>query len=323
MALLSKLFKGDSALEACLVTDAGHVVKGAKGSHVEKIQRALVRLDGALIALSEVTGNTYGETTANAVLAYKRKRNIINFTYQASADNIVGKMTIAALDEELLKSENRPPLRGCKTDIGGAGGGGQTFRSGRLSPSGDDVPPFLLPPTRLNVAIHIAEHPKDNFANDDHLSRMISRAAELLRPIGLSLSTRFLSIFPYAFSVGEKDDIDVRSIRKAAEKASPGAPALLRVIMCHLRTESSTAISQGRATGIEDFPNFVLINRDRNHPDNGTLLHEMIHCSNDRFMNDIHDQDQDSIYSRGADRFVLRQEHAESLQKSFFATPGP
>jgi hypothetical protein len=47
-------------------------------------------------------------------------------------------------------------------------------------------------------------------------------------------------------------------------------------------------------------------------------LHEMIHCSNDRFMNDIHDDDQNSVYSRGDNRSLLRDEHAQSLNTSFF-----
>ena len=40
--------------------------------------------------------------TAAAVVAYKRTRKIINYKYQTEADDIVGKMTIAALDRELL-----------------------------------------------------------------------------------------------------------------------------------------------------------------------------------------------------------------------------
>jgi hypothetical protein len=54
-------------------------------------------LDGAAIA----EDGQYGTQTANAVLAYKRKRNIINYSYQTQADNIVGKMTITSLDKGL------------------------------------------------------------------------------------------------------------------------------------------------------------------------------------------------------------------------------
>ena len=113
MPLQSQLFRGDRALEACLVDDRAHLVPGTRGPHIRKIQRALALLDGALIALEEVSSERYGQSTANAVLSYKRVRSIINLSYQTSADNIVGKMTIAALDRDLLKNEALPPLRGC------------------------------------------------------------------------------------------------------------------------------------------------------------------------------------------------------------------
>jgi len=107
MALQSELFKGDRALEACAVNDAAHVTPGAIGDHVSKIQSALVRLDGSTIVLSELSAKEYGPSTAAAVLAFKKKRNIINRAYQTQADNIVGKMTIAALDREMLATQGR------------------------------------------------------------------------------------------------------------------------------------------------------------------------------------------------------------------------
>ena len=60
------------------------------------------------------------KSTTKAVLDYKRKRRIINPSYQKTADTIVGKMTIAAMDKEMAAAEKRPPLRGCTTDCGGA-----------------------------------------------------------------------------------------------------------------------------------------------------------------------------------------------------------
>ena len=101
MALQCKLFRGDPKLEAAAVSDPAHIGPGARGAHVGKIQRALIELDGAKISPDEV----YGPSTAAAVLAYKRKRNIINFAYQTQADNIVGKMTITSLDQEMLAKE--------------------------------------------------------------------------------------------------------------------------------------------------------------------------------------------------------------------------
>ncbi|MBR0692713.1 peptidoglycan-binding protein [Bradyrhizobium lablabi] len=103
MALQSTLFKNDAKLQACLVSDPAHVVPGARGEHVAKIQIALKALDDAEISAGELSTKTYGPSTAAAVLSYKKKRSIINFSYQTQADNIVGKMTIASLDREMQK----------------------------------------------------------------------------------------------------------------------------------------------------------------------------------------------------------------------------
>ena len=105
MPLQSRLFRDDQKLQACLTQDSAHVKQGAIGDHVGKIQTALVQLDGLDIFPSEVETKRYGPSTAAAVLSYKKKRNIINRSYQTQADNIVGKMTIASLDDEMLQRE--------------------------------------------------------------------------------------------------------------------------------------------------------------------------------------------------------------------------
>ena len=109
MALQSNLFSGDAKLQACLVNDAAHVTLGTRGEHVGKLQIALKALGDVEISASEFASKTYGPSTAAAVLSYKQKRKIINFSYQTQADNIVGKMTIASLDQEMQKLE-KPPV---------------------------------------------------------------------------------------------------------------------------------------------------------------------------------------------------------------------
>jgi hypothetical protein len=103
-------FKGDAALEACLVKDEAHIKQGVNGvgGHVLKIQQALTTLDRLAISPDEIRKKTFGQSTAAAVLKFKQKRRIINFSYQTQADNIVGKMTIAAMDKELA---NRFPFQ--------------------------------------------------------------------------------------------------------------------------------------------------------------------------------------------------------------------
>jgi hypothetical protein len=109
MSLQSIQFRGDPALEACLTKDSAHIIPGHTGVHVGKIQTALITLDSASIETSELSGKLYGSSTASAVLKYKQRRRIINPRYQATADNIVGKMTIAALDNELVTSRSANP----------------------------------------------------------------------------------------------------------------------------------------------------------------------------------------------------------------------
>jgi peptidoglycan hydrolase-like protein with peptidoglycan-binding domain len=109
MTLQSQSFSGDPKLEAAAVSDPSHILTGAEGDHVSKIQRALMQLDGAVINPGELGAAQYGPSTADAVLAFKQKRNIINHSYQTQADNIVGKMTMVSLDKEILAKESEDP----------------------------------------------------------------------------------------------------------------------------------------------------------------------------------------------------------------------
>src|SRR5215470_5893431 len=130
MALLSRLFRGDRALESCSLRDSAHIQHGATGDHVGKIQMALQLVDASNIEKGELAANKYGETTARAVLEYKKKRRIINCSYQQKADNIVGKMTIAALDKEVYAFENRNFRRpGCGDPIGAGKNGTESDHS--------------------------------------------------------------------------------------------------------------------------------------------------------------------------------------------------
>jgi hypothetical protein len=109
MALRSQLFRGDPRLEAAAVSDPAHLVQGARGDHVRKVQAALNRLDAAGLA----EDGEYGPATAAAVAAFKRKRGIVNA--QGRIDDVVGKKTTAALDDGLLALE--PPIPNSRTCI--------------------------------------------------------------------------------------------------------------------------------------------------------------------------------------------------------------
>ena len=323
MPLQSQLFRGDRALEACLVDDRAHLVTGTSGPHVKKVQRALAVLDGALIALDEVSSEQYGRSTAAAVLDYKRARNIINRSYQTVPDNIVGKMTIASLDREMLNNEARPPLRGCLNETGGGvGGGGLAIRGGQAQLVGDVAPPNAQP-TVLRVAFQDALAPNEiGIATPTRVLLLSARALKLLRPFNFTLRTEDLGSFPFAFPIGDADATDVEGLRKAAQKANAGSDGTLRVILAAFRDspEKSTGVSHGEITGIPGFKNFAIVNKERVHPDFGTLLHEMIHCSNDNLMSNFaHDGDLNSVFSKGLNRTLVTNPHVASLRKTFFA----
>ncbi len=108
MPLTSMLFQNDQKLAACLIHDNAHIKPGDQGGHVAKIQAAVCRLDGYAIIFDDVKNRHYGRSTAAAIHAFKKKRKIINHSYQAQADDIVGKLTIAALDREIAVLERLP-----------------------------------------------------------------------------------------------------------------------------------------------------------------------------------------------------------------------
>jgi hypothetical protein len=121
MALKSNLFAGDMKLEAAATSHPAHIMRGATGPHVAKIQAALFVLDGVEVSGAERKSSTYGPSTAAAVLAYKKKRDIVNRSYQSSADDIVGIMTMKAMDDELFARQVNPePARVPRCDRKGS-----------------------------------------------------------------------------------------------------------------------------------------------------------------------------------------------------------
>jgi hypothetical protein len=107
MPLVSKWFRDNERLQKSLVSDPAHIVAGDVGPHVALIQGALIVLDADVISGDELSTESYGKSTADAVLDYKTRRGIINRSYQTQPDPIVGKMTIQSLDNEMLGRERR------------------------------------------------------------------------------------------------------------------------------------------------------------------------------------------------------------------------
>ena len=102
-------------LESCLKSDPAHIMPksrgGQDGPHVEALQKALMKIKAAsppelkMLDIADPLG-VYGQSTANAVRRYK-EINAIQRTGQ-SLDDIVGRMTISRLDDELTNLRVRP-----------------------------------------------------------------------------------------------------------------------------------------------------------------------------------------------------------------------
>lgn len=318
MPLRSQMLKDDLVLQACLLRDQDHVLLGAKGKHVAKLQKALLLLEQAAIQTSELRARLYGATTAAAVLAYKRKRQIINLATQKTADNIVGKMTIARLDSDLLAVEER--ITPNRTVCGGAGGGGVSA----VAPSASGVNERNVRrfDARLSILFQ-ATTGADGIAGTLLLSQaLVARARELMAPHAIDFSGGpFIEFGP---EVPDFDRVIPGSpascfgVREMAESVLPGRAQTLRVIFCPFDEKGGAfGVTDGGELAGRTFPKFCLINILKRNSDSGTLLHEMIHAA--RPVRVVHDGETRSVFSESSGRSLLPSQHAESIANAFFS----
>jgi hypothetical protein len=321
MALVSRLFRGVPALEACLVRDSAHLTLGTVGPHIPRIQKALLLIEGVIVSSNEVTAGLYGPSTAAAVLAYKKQRKIINKSYQSQADNIVGKMTIQSLDDEVSVAEG--PLRSCPCGDPVTARGGLQVRSQVRGVTGTQAN-FGV---ELKVGYHFALRPGKTFGGSLRALRLKgvveTHAVALLAPWGMTLKPTMIGSFEFPFSVNPNAPADVQSLRDAAEKAAKSAPNVLRVIFCRFDDNAQEfGVSGGPAYGGTGFAPFVVLNVLKLRLDGGTMTHEMIHVSDDKlFSNQAHDKESEfpqSVFCSQEGRTEIRRPHAEALSKAFF-----
>jgi hypothetical protein len=341
MGLSSTLFKDDKRLNACQVDDAAHLTLGTKGDYVAKVQLALYALDWLAIDRGELLSHIYGPSTAKAVRAYKTKRKIINRAYQNTPDDIVGKMTITRLDQEMVLWEQTHRGRG---DCACAPSGG-ILRTGPLSRHGlvTSLPlaeavansrqadqPEANP--RLNKALHIyCSITKKSAVEDGYpIGPQVERAKNCLFEYGMVLSVEFVAAsgprfadqinFPSTLVLDE----DVALLRKASEDTRQGFPSILRVIVAPRSPNAPVGETFRNVTvGAVTFRPFVVLN-SKALSDDATVLHEMIHAAHDRAVK--HDDEQHSVFFKHGsaepghvDRTWLKPDRAVTLSKSFFA----
>ncbi|MBB5462847.1 hypothetical protein [Paraburkholderia sp. Cpub6] len=315
--LASTFFRGDPALQASLVHDAAHILEGAHGTHVAKIQLALSILDQANIDLSELRARFYGRSTSTAVLAFKQKRKIINYSYQTQADNIVGKMTMATLDQEMLAWEHRR-VRSSSYYCGDPVQAGTASRALTIAAG---TTPIVLP-GNLDI---LWQPSRGAGRSSGQVLRYLIKAIGLLKPLGINIVSSVASPpdaeFPYDSPVDPDFDPDCQQVRRAAEKMRPGCRGVLRVIACPFPKIANPifgATKSGlKVDGVVVQP-FVLVNTAAFRTDECTFIHEMIHAANLKLLDKDHDPDKKSIFATGNARSVLKPEHAANFNSAFF-----
>ena len=328
MPLVSLLLRDEPRLQACLVADTAHVVPGATGRHVSLIQKLLLVLEKARISDGELRAGLYGPTTAAAVLAYKRKRNIVNRAYQATADNIVGKMTIAKMDEELVLLDLRAvPGRVVCTHGGGEPpprsaivGAGQPGLVGAPAP----FKPNKQRPAKLRIIVQKTNRAREFGDADALFAELYKRARELLAPHGMDFTTGATTpgFGPevidaekvIAGSAASCGSVMESALRTLADKADT-----LRVIFCPFSDSGDAfGVTDGGPNSALTVPRFCLINVRKRRGDLGTLLHEMVHAARPEMV--APDGDNASVFSESGSRSAsqLPEKHAESIVTSFF-----
>lgn len=331
--LTSNLFRDDAALNVCLVDDDAHVVVGAQGEHVARIQLALCVLDRVAVNTSELKASLYGSSTSAAVLAYKRKRNIINYAYQTQADSIVGKMTIAALDQEMLAWEsNRSTSPYCGDPITESGASPYSFMRHALtvgllpvnapSPAPSPTPP--LPPKLLPGNVNMVWQPARSAGSSaGRTLKYLSKAIGLLKSFGLGMMSSIASPpdapFPFDLEVDPDGDATCWQLRNMAEQVRPGSPDVLRILICPF-VQTSTAFGATKSGTFHGqfFKPFILLNSAMFRTDECTLIHEFVHAADLKLTDKDHDPDKSSIFATGNNRSILKPEHAAIISNAFF-----
>jgi peptidoglycan hydrolase-like protein with peptidoglycan-binding domain len=323
MPLRSRLFAGDPLLEACAVRDSAHLTPGTRGTHVGKVQYSLDVIDRLKIARQELIGQVYGPSTAQAVLSFKSRRSIINRAYQSTADNIVGRMTIAALDAEMLQKQNLNLARG---ECARAGGGGLiASRTAQGFASTVGGPPSKGPPQlskKLRVVFGITKETSGPF----DLGAQIQAANKALGVYGMSLDVQFGTSTPDSLPTAQSYVIedDIIEIRKASETVRPGLPNVLRVVVCKMGTTNFGETHRGKVVDALPVKPFVFLNVNMRDVSDATLLHEMIHASHSQIQKHDGTPPSSVFFKNGSTdvgsvrRTDLPEAHARELANAYF-----
>ena len=247
---------------------------------VKILQEALIQ---AGFPIPDGATGTYGPETATAIRAVETK-----FSLVIRDKGVAGHEVITKLDQLLTKTRPGITVVACELQL-------------------------LL--QRAQTA--------GGFTHD----QTIKNAANLLSEFSIRLNIVDRRQTEFPFPAGLVDPCvkaDISSIRMKAEKQAPGMGGLLRVIFCQFVTapicgeHSFFGVTEGGSKPLENgmvFPDFILINVLKLRPDKTTLIHEMIHATGLT----THDTEQESVFSLGSNRTVLKPDLAQRFSEATFA----
>ncbi|WP_413990107.1 peptidoglycan-binding domain-containing protein [Labrys okinawensis] len=340
--LISSLFRDDPRLQACLVDDTAHLTVGTQGRAVAKVQMALLALDWLRIDDGEIRSQTYGSSTAAAVLSFKSKRGIINYSYQRTADNIVGKMTIAALDKEMAvweKASRRLDICSCcpPGNLVSPPPSDTRFFASEVSLSTPSSVGSGAKPKQFNKTLHIycSMSKKTEREGGFNFQPQVDFANARLKNFGMQIAVDFSSatspdVIDFVDSIVLEEDVALA--RQACENKHSGSPGVLRVMACHRGINAPPGQTfRGVTVGGVVFKTFVILNSNlttsTTPKDNNVLIHEMIHASHAKI--EIHDSELDSVFTEYVRtqsnesqpaRTILKENRALELSSGYFAT---
>jgi hypothetical protein len=204
---------------------------------------------------------------------------------------------------------------------------------------GDSAPaPGALPQFNRSLRIYcsVTMHAKDDaFPIVQQLELARKRVSEygmkLILEFGGTDKAPFADVINYAGGLVVDDDVGL--LRKVSEDTRPGAPNVLRIIVCprHVNQHVGETFRDITIGNLRFAQPFVVLNSKSVAKDNSTLLHEMIHASYPSRKESLpHDPETHSVYfdhppkendPTRPDRTWLKPERAKALANGFYGKP--
>lgn len=173
--------------------------------------------------------------------------------------------------------------------------------------------------TVVSTPLELLFQKTTNCANDHSESLREAANAKLAEHAMFIRAFGSPRLIPYASNYDDR--FDVASLRKAAEKAHPGARGVLRVITTNFTPTTTRGATEGADRAEMECDPFIILNGMKDLSNSVTLLHEMIHAV--LYPMSGHDSRTDNVFfeADNGQRHVFSSEYADRMKRAFFARP--